>query len=114
MTSALLAYGYLALAIICEVTATFFLQRSMQFTRLLPTLAMTVLYAAAFFFLAQALRDMPLGVAYAIWAGLGIVLTALVGWTVFHQALDGAAMVGIAMIVGGVVVMQAFSQATTH
>ncbi|TFF22103.1 multidrug efflux SMR transporter [Jiella endophytica] len=114
MTSAFLAYGYLAFAIICEVTGTFFLQRSAQFTRPLPTLAMAILYTAAFFFLAQALRGMPLGVAYAIWAGLGIVLTAVVGWAVFHQALDAAAMVGIAMIVGGVVVMQAFSQAATH
>lgn len=114
MNPLLLGYGALALAIICEVTGSAFLLRSEQFTRLVPTLAMGAFYAVAFFFLAQALRMIPLGVAYAIWAGLGIVLTAAVGVVVFRQPLDTPAFLGIALIVSGVVVMQTFSSSSGH
>jgi len=114
MNPVLQAYGALGLAIVCEVTASAFLQKSEQFTRMGPMIAMTVLYLAAFFLLSQALKAMPLGVAYAIWAGLGIVLTAIVGVVAFRQVLDMAALIGIGLIVGGVVVMQVFSRATGH
>lgn len=113
MNPLILGYGALALAIICEVGGSAFLLRSEQFTRLVPTLAMGA-YAVAFFFLAQALRMIPLGVAYAIWAGLGIVLTAAVGVVVFRQPLDAPAFLGIALIVSGVVVMQTFSTSSGH
>ena len=114
MTPMLQAYGVLGLAIVCEVTASALLQKSEQFTRMGPVIAMGVLYVAAFFFLSQALKAIPLGVAYAIWAGVGIVLTAVVGVVAFRQMLDVAALIGIGLIVSGVVVMQVFSQATGH
>lgn len=114
MSPALLSYGSLTLAIVCEVTGSSFLQRSEQFSRIGPTLIMGLFYAASFFFLAQALRTLPLGVAYAIWGGLGIVLTAMVGVVVFRQSLDAPAFLGITMIVGGVVVMNAFSGSVSH
>jgi small multidrug resistance pump len=109
MTRSLLAYGALAAAILCEVTGSALLQKSQQFTRPLPTLGMTLFYVASFYLLSQALKEMPLGVAYAIWAGGGIILTTMITVVVFHQKLDAAALVGIALIVCGVVVMRAFS-----
>lgn len=114
MNSSLVAYGALALAIVCEVIGTSFLQKSEQFTRPMPTLLMAIFYAGSFFFLSQTLKTVPLGVAYAIWGGLGIVLTALISIFIFRQALDMAAMIGIGMIVGGVVVVNGFSQTTIH
>ncbi|MCJ2083719.1 DMT family transporter [Methylobacterium sp. J-090] len=114
MPSQTAAYAALAVAILCEVAGTTFLQKSEQFTKVAPTLAMAVFYAGAFYLMTHALKVMPLGVVYALWSGVGIVLTALIGATVFRQSLDLAALVGIAMIVGGVVVMQAFSRATGH
>jgi small multidrug resistance pump len=114
MNHTLLVYGSLAIAIVCEVTGSAFLQKSEQFSRVGPTLAMTAFYGTSFFFLAQALKGISLGVAYAIWGGLGIVLTALVSLVVFRQAIDVAALIGIAMIVSGVVVMQVFSHTASH
>ena len=109
-----IAYGYLAMAIICEVIGTTFLAKSEQFTRLVPTLIMGVLYAISFYFLTQTLKTIPLGVAYALWGGLGIVLTSLVSVVVFKQSLDAAAVVGITMIVSGVVVMNLLSKSMVH
>ncbi|MEH3144001.1 MAG: multidrug efflux SMR transporter [Methylobacterium frigidaeris] len=114
MSSHTLAYAALVLAIVCEVAGTTLLQMSQQFTRLVPTLAMAASYAAAFYFLTHALKAMPLGIVYALWSGVGVVLTALVGATLFRQTLDAAALIGIGMIVGGIVVMQAFSTVTGH
>jgi small multidrug resistance pump len=114
MNPTLISYGALATAIVLEVMGTSFLQKSEQFTKLVPTLLMAACYATSFFLLSQALRTVPLGVAYAIWSGLGIVLVALVSVVVFRQALDLAALVGISMILGGVVVVNAFSGAVSH
>ena len=114
MNPALAAYGTLGIAIVCEVIGSTLLQKSQGFTRLLPTIGVAVFYFVAFYCLAQALRTIPLGVAYAIWAGLGIVLTAAVSMVVLRQNLDIAAWVGIAMIVGGVLVMNLFSGAAGH
>ncbi|MET2825661.1 DMT family transporter [Mesorhizobium shangrilense] len=114
MSPTLIAYGALALAIICEVTGSSLLQKSEQFSRLIPTLAMALCFVAALFFLSQALKLIPLGVAYAIWAGLGIVLTSLVSVFVFRFTLDAAALAGIALIVSGVVVMNVFSNSVAH
>ncbi len=114
MNPAFFAYGALAIAIVCEVIGTSFLMKSEQFTKLVPTLFMALFYAGSFFFLSQALKMLPLGVAYAIWGGLGIVLTALIGVFVFRQTLDPAAIIGIGMIVGGVVVVNVFSNAVPH
>lgn len=114
MNPILVAYFFLALAIASEVTGSAFLQRSEQFSKLVPTIVMVVFYVASFFFLSQALKVLPLGVAYAIWGGLGIVLTALVSVFVFRQALDLAAIIGIALIVAGVIVMNVFSHSARH
>ncbi len=114
MPSHSVAYAALAVAILCEVAGTAFLQKSEQFTRLGPTLAVAIFYAGAFYLMTHALKAMPLAVVYALWSGAGIVLTALVGAVVFRQSLDLPAIVGIAMIVGGVVVMQGFSAVTGH
>ena len=114
MSPTIIAYGYLAIAIICEVVGTTFLVKSEQFTRLVPTLIMGVLYVISFYLLTQAIKTIPLGIAYALWGGLGIVLTSLVGVFFFKQSLDAAAVVGIAMIVGGVVVMNVLSNSVVH
>ncbi len=114
MTPTLMAYGALGLAIVCEVTGSSLLALSQQFSKLLPTIGMGLFFVASLFFLSHALKVLPLGVAYAIWAGVGMILTALVGLVVFRQSLDVGAMVGIAMIVGGVIVMRVFSTAGGH
>lgn len=105
------AYGFLALAIISEVIGTTSLAKTEQFTRPLPTVVMAVCFMAAFYFLSQSLKTIPLGVAYAIWSGLGTTLTAIIGVLVFHQKLSLPGVVGIAMIVGGVVLLNAVSTA---
>jgi small multidrug resistance pump len=114
MNPAFAAYTALALAIIFEVAASAFLQQSEQFTRPWPTLAMVLLYAASFYSLSIAIRVIPLSIAYAIWGGLGIILTATVSFVMFRQMLDAAAFVGIALIVSGVVVINLFSETTVH
>lgn len=114
MNPSVIAYGSLALAIVAEVTATSFLQRSEQFSKLLPSIITVIGYGISFFFLSQALKLVPLGFAYAMWGGLGIVLTATIGVVVFRQSLDTAAIIGIGLIVGGVVVMNVFSQSGSH
>ncbi len=114
MSPTTIAYGYLAIAIICEVVGTTFLVKSEQFTRLIPTLIMGVLYTISFFLLTQTIKTIPLGIAYALWGGLGIVLTSIVGMVLFKQSLDAAAVVGIAMIVGGVMVMNLLSNSVVH
>ncbi|WP_424926615.1 DMT family transporter [Amaricoccus tamworthensis] len=114
MSPTMIAYSFLSLAIVMEVAGTTFLMKSEQFSRLIPTILMAALYAGSFFFLSQALKSLPLGIAYAIWAGLGIVLTALIGVAAFKQIPDFPAVIGITMIVGGVVVINLFSNSVTH
>lgn len=109
-----MAYAALGTAIAFEVAGTTLLQKSEQFTRAGPTLGMAACYTAAFFLMSVALKTMPLGIVYAIWSGVGIVVTAVIGATLFKQALDLPPMVGIGLIVCGVVVMQAFSGTTGH
>lgn len=114
MPPVVIAHLALAFAIVSEVIGSTFLQKSEQFTRLWPTMAMVVCYVASFYALSHALKVLPLGIAYAIWAGLGIVLTAVIGFVVLRQALDLAACVGMALIVAGVVVMNVFSRTAGH
>jgi len=109
-----IGYLYLAIAIVAEVAATSALKASEGFTRLGPTLIVAAGYGLAFYCLSLVLRTVPVGIAYAIWAGVGIVLIALIGWLVLRQPLDVAAVVGIALIVAGVVVIQLFSKSTAH
>jgi small multidrug resistance pump len=108
------AYIALAFAITLEVTGSTLLQKSEQFTRPWPTAAMALCYVASFYALSQALKVLPLGIAYAIWAGLGMVLTAAVGFFVLRQALDTAAWAGIGLIIAGVIVINLFSRTVSH
>jgi len=110
----LLAYGALAIAIVSEVCGTSLLQKSAQFTRLWPTLGMATCFVVSMFFLSQALKLIPLGIAYAIWAGLGIVLTAAISVFVFRMTLDLWALFGIALIISGVLVINLLSQSAMH
>jgi small multidrug resistance pump len=104
---------FLSVAIVSEVIGTSALKASEGFSRLWPTVIVIVGYATAFFFLSLALKTMSVGVAYAIWSGVGVALIALIGWAVFGQTLDAAAIVGIGLIVAGVVVLNLFSKTTT-
>lgn len=103
----------LALAILAEVMGTTALKFSDGFTRWVPSLTVVLCYAAAFYLLGLALRHVPVGVAYAIWAGGGIVLITLVGVIWLRQSLDLAGLVGIGLILAGVVVLQVFSRTAT-
>lgn len=105
---------YLLLAIVAEVVATSALKESDSFTRLGPSLVVLVGYAAAFYLLSLTFRTMPVGVVYAIWSGVGIVLISLVGWVVFRQHLDTPAIVGIGLIVGGVAIINLMSKSVPH
>lgn len=107
-------YAALTVAIVLEVIGTSFLHRSEQFTRLVPTLAMGGCYLVSFYFLSLALRTIPVGLAYAIWSGLGIVLISAVGYFVFRQSLDLAAVIGLGLIIAGVVVINVFSRSISH
>lgn len=109
-----MVYLFLATAIALEVLGTTALQASHQLSRLGPTLLMVASYAGAFFLLSLALRDIPVGVAYAIWSGAGIVLISLIGLIVFKQALDLPAIAGMALIVAGVLVINLLSKTAVH
>jgi small multidrug resistance pump len=104
------AWLCLSIAIVSEVIATSALKASDGFSRLAPSVIVVAGYLVAFYFLALTLKTIPIGVAYAIWSGAGIALIALVGWAVYGQRLDPPALIGMALIVTGVVVMQIFSK----
>ena len=114
MNNFISTYVALALAIVTEVVGTTFLQLSEQLTKLFPTLVMGVCYLASLYFLSLALKSIPIGIAYAIWSGLGIVMISLIGYVKFRQALDMPAMIGVGLIVAGVVVANAFSKSIIH
>jgi small multidrug resistance pump len=107
-------YLYLALAIAAEVTATTALKSTAGFTRLLPSVVVVLGYCAAFYFLALCLERIAVGIAYAIWAGTGIVLIALLGLLVHGQRLDLPAVVGMGLIVAGVAVINLWSKMQVH
>lgn len=106
-----MGYVHLAIAIISEVIATSALKLSNGFSRLLPSIVTALGYAVSFYFLSLALRTIPTGIAYAIWSGIGIVLIASIAWLFQGQKLDMPAMLGMALIVAGVAVMNLFSRA---
>lgn len=105
-----MVYVYLIIAIVSEVFGTTFLKASQGFTVLLPTLAVVCGYGLAFYFLSLSLSSIPVGIAYAVWSGLGVVLISLMGWLVYRQRLDFGAMLGILLIVSGVVVLKLCSK----
>lgn len=107
-------YIYLALAIILEVIGSSLLNKSEGFTKFVPSLVAIIALAGCFFFFSQSLKEISLGIAYAIWAGSGLVLTALVSVFVFKQSLDWAGIIGIAFILVGVIILNVFSKSSGH
>ena len=109
-----MAYVYLGLAIIAEVIATSSLKATEEFTKIGPTIIMIVGYGVAFYCMTLALRAIPLGITYAIWSGLGIVLVSIVGIVLYDEKLDLPAAIGMGLIIAGVVVINAFSKMVPH
>ena len=107
-------YLYLFAAIVAEVVATSALNASQQFTKLVPSVITIVGYLISFYLLSLALRSLPIGVAYAVWSGVGIVLTAMVGVYLFKQVPDTPAIIGMILIIAGVLVMNLFSKMNGH
>lgn len=107
-------YLFLAAAILCETIATSFLKKTDQFTKLVPTVVFLVAISASFYLLSHALKGIPMGIAYAIWSAVGIVLISLVGYFAYKQSLDTPALIGMAFIVVGVVIINLFSKSGTH
>lgn len=107
-------YLILAIAIICEVIATSALKASEGFTKPLPSLIVVAGYGIAFYCLSLTLKSIPVGIAYAIWSGLGIVLVSAAGWIMYKQKLDTGAMVGMLLIIAGVIVVNVFSKSEAH
>ncbi len=105
---------FLAVAIVGEVVATSALKSSDGFSRLVPSVIVIAGYSIAFYCLSLALRSIPVGIAYAIWAGLGIVLVAAIAWLLHGQKLDLPAFIGIGLILSGVLVLNLFSKASAH
>ncbi len=105
---------HLGIAIVAEVIATSALKASDGLTRLVPSLIVLAGYAIAFLFLSLTLRSIPVGVAYAIWSGVGIVLISLAGWLLYGQTLDLPAVIGLGLIVAGVAVVNLFSRSVAH
>lgn len=105
---------FLAAAIFSEVIATSALKSSDGFSKLWPSVVVVAGYGLAFYFLALTLRTIPIGVAYAIWSGVGIVLISAIGWLLFGQKLDAPAIVGITLILSGVIVLNLFSKSVAH
>ena len=105
---------YLAIAILSEVIATSALKSADGFSRLGPSLLVVIGYASAFYFLSLTLRSIPLGIAYAIWSGVGVALVSIIGWIIYHQTLNAAALTGIALIIAGVVILSLFSTNVPH
>ncbi|MDR4459574.1 MAG: SMR family transporter [Nitrospirales bacterium] len=105
-----MTYLYLFLAIVAEVIATSSLKAAEGFTKLGPSLLVVIGYFAAFFLLSLVLRSMTVGIAYAIWSGVGIILLALVGAVAFREIPDTPAVIGMGLIIAGVIVIHLFSQ----
>jgi len=105
---------FLSIAIVSEVVATSALKSSEGFTRLLPSLLVVAGYGAAFYFLSLTLRTIPVGIAYAVWSGVGMVLISVVAWLFLDQKLDAPAIAGIVLIAAGVVVMNVCSKTVVH
>ena len=108
------AYIYLAVAIVAEVVATSALKASEEFTRWIPSLIVIVGYGAAFYYMTLVLRSIPIGITYAVWAGLGIVLVTVAGAVLYKQTPDIPAIIGIGLIVAGVIVINVFSKTISH
>ena len=109
-----MAYFYLGIAIITEVIATSALKASAEFTRLLPSLVVIVGYGISFYFMTLVLRTLPVGITYAVWSGIGIVLVAAMGAVIYKQVPNLAEIIGMGLIILGVIIIHVFSGDTGH
>lgn len=109
-----MGYWYLAVAIGSEVLATLALKQSDGFTQPIPSIVCALGYAIAFYFLSLVLKTVPIGIAYAIWAGMGIVLIAVISAFVYKQIPDMAAIIGMLLILAGVIIINVFSKTSSH
>jgi small multidrug resistance pump len=107
-------YLILLLAVLAETIGTSALQASQQFTRLVPSVLVVLGYGVSFWLLSLTLKPLPVGIVYALWSGLGIVLIAIIGYLVFGQKLDWPAILGIVLILSGILVINLFSNTATH
>lgn len=105
---------YLGIAIVGEVIATSFLRASAGFTQLVPSIVVVVGYCVTFYFFSLALQTIPVGIGYAIWSGVGIILVSIIAFFAYGQTLDLPAMIGIGLILAGVLVINLFSQSSAH
>ena len=105
---------YLTLAIVSEVIATSSLKTVDGFTNWVPSLVVIIGYVLSFYFLSLSLNSIPLGVAYAIWSGVGIALVSLIGWIFYHQSLNLSGFIGITFIISGVLILILYSKVVTH
>ena len=110
----LVTWAALLGAIALEVAGTTMLQASQQFTRAWPTAGMAACYGLAFYLLSITVKVLPVGIVYAVWSGMGIVLIAALGWAVFRQPLDSWALLGLGLIIAGVVILNTLSGAVRH
>ena len=109
-----MTYLFLAIAIIAEVAATSALKASEEFTRLVPSIIVVFGYGVAFYFMTLVLRVIPIGITYAVWSGIGIVLVAVVGFFLYKQTPDIPAIIGMSLIISGVAVIHVFSKSISH
>ncbi|WP_028879249.1 DMT family transporter [Terasakiella pusilla] len=109
-----MAYLYLAIAIVGEVIATSALKASEEFTKLVPSIVVVIGYGVAFYFMTLTIRTLPIGITYAIWSGVGIVLVTVAGAVFYKQIPDIPAMIGIGFIILGVIVINVFSKSVSH
>ncbi|WP_424970266.1 DMT family transporter [Dinoroseobacter sp. S76] len=107
-------YVILIGAIIAEVVATSALQASQQFTRIGPSITVVIGYGISFYLLSLTLKVMPLGIVYAVWSGMGLMLVAGIGWLIFGQRLDLPAILGLILILAGILIINLFSETATH
>lgn len=114
MSGAVTTYGLLFIAILAETFATSSLNASQQFTRFVPALCSIIGYVVSFYTFSHVVKVMPVGIAYAIWCALGIVLISLVGVVYFKQHLDMPAYIGLGLIIAGVIVINVFSESVKH
>lgn len=105
---------FLSVAIVSEVIATSALKASEGFSRFWPSIIVAVGYITSFYFLSLTLKTVPVGVAYAIWSGVGVALITLIAWFQFRQSLDVPAIIGLSLIVLGVIVLNLFSKSAVH
>ena len=109
-----MSWLYLVIAIVTEVIGTTALKATEGFTKLIPSIIVALSYGSSFYFLSLTLKSIPVGIAYAVWSGVGIVLIAIVGWLLFGQTIDRYGILGIALIGAGVIVLNTLSQSGVH